>query len=159
MVARADRRAPDFGPAWAWSTVQCATGVWKANDPAAYRGPFNRRTSAPVLVVGDYYDPATNYDEAVSASRLLPGARLLSSDSWGHTAYGTSACVTGAVDAYLLSGALPKAGTVCKGDVQPFTAEPVQALAASRDVLPGRPKPSAARKLPPVVIPPQFRNW
>jgi pimeloyl-ACP methyl ester carboxylesterase len=159
LVAKADRRAPDFGPAWAWSTVQCATGVWTAQDTTAYRGPFNRRTSAPVLVVGDYYDPATNYAEAVSASRLLPNARLLSSDSWGHTAYGTSACVTGAVDAYLLSGALPKAGTVCKGDVQPFTGEPAGTLAASRDILPGRPKPSVARKLPPVVIPPQFRNW
>ena len=30
---------------------------------------------------------------AVSTAALLPESRLLSSDSWGHTAYGTSACV------------------------------------------------------------------
>ena len=47
--------------------------------------------SAPVLVVGNYWDPATRYEGAVRVSRLLPSSRLLSSDSWGHTAYGTSA--------------------------------------------------------------------
>jgi hypothetical protein len=56
----------------------------------------------------------------VTASRLLPNSRLLSSDNWGHTAYGTSDCATGAIDTYLLRGRLPKAGTVCHGDEQPF---------------------------------------
>jgi pimeloyl-ACP methyl ester carboxylesterase len=168
MVAKADRRAPDFGPAWAWATVQCATDKWKVRDKTAYTGPFNRRSSAPVLVVGNYYDPATNYAEAVSASKLLGNARLLSSDSWGHTAYGTSPCVTRAVGAYLLKGTLPKAGTVCKGDVQPFTKLPqpssAQTPARMRDILPTGPgalaqQPTGVKKLPPVVLPPQFRNW
>jgi len=46
---------------------------WKVRDEDAYRRPFNRRTAAPVLFVGNYYDPATNYDAAVSATKLLPG--------------------------------------------------------------------------------------
>jgi pimeloyl-ACP methyl ester carboxylesterase len=121
MTARADRRAPYFGRIWGWSSVQCAGNAWTVRDQDAYTGPFNRRTSAPVLFVGNRYDPATNYAEAVSSSSLLPGSRLLSSDSWGHTAYGTSACVTDAVDAYLVGLRLPKQGTVCVGDVQPFT--------------------------------------
>ncbi|BFU44811.1 alpha/beta hydrolase [Krasilnikovia sp. MM14-A1004] len=157
-TARADRRAPYFGRAWAWSTVACASDTWTVRDEDAYTGPFDRRTSAPVLFVGDYYDPATNYQEAVSASRLLPGSRLLSSDSWGHTAYGTSACVTDAVDAYLLRQALPAAGTVCTGDIQPFEGVPAAALAAATHPVPGaegiavRPSPAkgAAKKLPPV---------
>jgi len=50
-----------------------------------------------------------------------PNSRLLSSDSWGHTAYGTSECVTGAVDNFLLRVKLPAKGTECVGDDQPFT--------------------------------------
>jgi pimeloyl-ACP methyl ester carboxylesterase len=114
----ADRRAPYFGRFWLWTSSSCAR--WTARDEDAYRGPLDRRTSAPVLVVGNYYDPATNYDSAVSVARRLPNSRLLSSDSWGHTAYGTSSCVTAAMDAYLISRALPARGTVCIGDVQPF---------------------------------------
>jgi hypothetical protein len=32
----------------------------------------------------------------------------------GHGAYGTSTCVTNAVNAYLLEGKMPKDGTVCE---------------------------------------------
>ncbi|MER7418035.1 alpha/beta hydrolase [Micromonospora peucetia] len=128
-------------------------------DEDAYTGPFNRRTSAPVLVVGNYWDPATNYRGAVSSARLLPNSRLLSSDSWGHTAYGTSACATGAIDAYLLRGALPANGKVCVGDLQPFAELPKGAASrraeTSKGALatqgaPGRGEP---KRLPPVVAP------
>jgi pimeloyl-ACP methyl ester carboxylesterase len=162
--AAADRRAPYFGRLWSWGTAQCARNTWTVRDEDAYRGPFNRRTSSPVLVVGSLWDPATNYAEAVSAAALLPNSRLLSSANWGHTAYGTSACVTAAVDAYLVRGTLPAEGTVCVGDVQPFrqplaTAAPVpdgaqpgrvprsiKQLAAR-----GRPTRGAPKQLPPVA--------
>ncbi|WP_131736610.1 alpha/beta hydrolase [Actinomadura roseirufa] len=124
LTAAADKRAPYFGRAWGWTSVQCAGDAWTVRDEDAYTGPFNRRTSVPVLFVGNYYDPATNYNEAVSSSKLLPNSRLLSSNSWGHTAYGTSKCVTEAVDAYLVAGTLPPAGKVCVGDVQPFEPNP-----------------------------------
>ena len=117
---RAARTAPYFGRLWTWASVQCAENTWTAQDEDAYRGPFTRRTSAPVLVVGNLWDPATNYDGAVQAARLLPNSRLLSSDSWGHTAYGSSACVTRAMERYLLRQVVPAEGTRCRGDVQPF---------------------------------------
>ncbi len=120
LMAKADKRAPYFGRAWGWATSSCARETWTVRDEDAYRGPFNRRTSAPVLVVGNYWDPATNYAEAVSSAALLPNSRLLTSDNWGHTAYGTSACVTTAMDAYLLGGTLPAKGKVCVADFQPF---------------------------------------
>ncbi|MGN9917922.1 alpha/beta hydrolase [Micromonospora palomenae] len=159
LTAKEDKRAPYFGRAWGWSAAPCARDTWTVRDEDAYTGPFNRKTSAPVLVVGNYWDPATNYDAAVSSAKLLPNSRLLSSDSWGHTAYGTSACVTGAVDAYLLKGTLPKKGTLCTGDVQPFVevpaapetsraAAPKSALAAEGEPARGEPK-----RLPPVVAP------
>ena len=123
-AAKADRRSPYFGRAWVWTTIGCAGNAWSVRDEDAYTGPFNRRTAAPVLFIGNYYDPATNYDQAVSSNKLLPGSRLISNDSWGHGAYAyerTSACVTNAVDAYLTAGTLPANGLTCVGDVQPFT--------------------------------------
>ncbi|GAA1845946.1 alpha/beta hydrolase [Microlunatus capsulatus] len=121
-ATKADRRAPYFGRAWLWGSSTCAADAFTGNDEDAYTGPFTARTAAPLLFVGNDYDPATNYAGAVSAAKRMPGARLLRSRSFGHTAYGTSRCATGAVDAYLLKGTLPKAGTVCVGDVQPFAS-------------------------------------
>lgn len=118
--AAADRRAPYFGRLWSWSSVQCAMNTWTARDEDAYAGPFTARTNNPVLVVGNIWDPATNYEGAVTAARLLPNSRLLSSTNWGHTAFGTSACATGSIERYLLTLALPAPGTVCIGDKQPF---------------------------------------
>ncbi|MEU5946517.1 alpha/beta hydrolase [Micromonospora sp. NPDC047465] len=160
LAAKADKRDPYFGRLWTWGSSPCARKTWTVRDEDAYTGPFNRRTAAPVLVVGNYWDPSTNYRGAVGAARLLPNSRLLSSDSWGHTAYGTSACVTGAVDAYLVRGTLPAKGTVCTGDVQPFAELPgnpgaTRRAESSKSALaaegaPGRGEP---KRLPPVVAP------
>ncbi|WP_416902076.1 alpha/beta hydrolase [Micromonospora echinospora] len=154
LADRADRRDPYFGRPWTWNTSACARSSWTVRDEDAYTGPFDRRTIAPVLLVGNYWDPATAYQQAVRTARLLPNSRLLSSDSWGHSAYGTSACVNDAVDAYLLTGALPAEGTVCVGDVQPFTPTPAGAATrragAGDDPAPGRGEP---KRLPPVVAP------
>jgi len=145
-AARRDRQAPYFGRIWAWVTSQCARNTWTVRDEDAYRGPFNRRTAAPVLVVGSFWDPATNYDSAVASSRLLPNSRLLASNNWGHTGYGTGPCVTAAIDAYLLTGNPPARGTVCTDAPQPFTTplptDTVQTLAAG-----------TGKQLPPVAAP------
>ena len=98
-----------------------------------------------MLVVGNYYDPATNYTSAVTMAKLMPNSTLLSSDSWGHTAYGTSACVTDAVTNYLLTGKTPASGTVCQGNYQPFR-QPLEAVT-------GQTARDARKGLPPVVPP------
>ncbi len=116
----ADRTAPGFGRLWTWASAPCARSTWTVRDEDAYRGPFTRRTAAPVLVVGAVHDPATPYASAVTAARRLPGSRLLTSASWGHTAFGTSACVDRAVQAYLVATTLPAAGARCVGADQPF---------------------------------------
>jgi pimeloyl-ACP methyl ester carboxylesterase len=143
-VDRRDRAAPYFGRNWGWIDSPCARDTWTVRDEDAYTGPFDRRTAAPVLVVGSIWDPATNYAGAVSSSRLLPNSRLLSSNNWGHTAYGTGVCATTAIDRYLLTGTPPARGTFCTDAPQPFTSplptDQTRATAAG----PGR-------KLPPVV--------
>ena len=140
-AARQEAVAPGFGPLWTWASPQCASSVWTARDEDAWTGGFGARTAAPVLVVGNTWDPATAYEGAVAAAKALPNSRLLSSDSWGHTAYGTSQCATGAVDRYLLSGELPRKGARCTGDVQPFEEQV------------GTFRVREQRELPPVVPP------
>jgi pimeloyl-ACP methyl ester carboxylesterase len=121
----ADRAARYFGAYYAWLSAQCARKTWTARDEDAYRGPFNRRTAAPVLVVGNRWDPATSYDNAVKVAGLLPNSRLVSSDSWGHQALATSDCVDNAVFDYLIDPLAPAPKTTfCRGDVQPFTPVP-----------------------------------
>lgn len=140
---RADQGAPGFGPLWTWSSAPCASETWTVRDEDAYTGPFDRRTSTYVLVVGSYWDPATSYDGAVAAASLLPKSRLLSSDNWGHTAYGTGACATLVIDRYLLARKVPQAGKVCTAAFQAF--EPWDAEGARAT--------GTLRPLPPVVPP------
>jgi pimeloyl-ACP methyl ester carboxylesterase len=154
LMAKADKRAPYFGRAWGWATAQCARNTWTVRDEDAYTGPWTRKTAAPVLIVGTKWDPATNYDDAVSAAKRLPNSRLLSNTNWGHTSYGTSDCATGAIDAYLLKVTLPAKGTLCQGAYQPFleplpddpgaTASTLKATAAqtARPQVAGPPMPS-----------------
>ncbi len=130
-AAQADVTAPYFGRIWTWNSSVCAGDAFTGNDEDVFSGPFNAKTASPVLFVGDFYDPATNYAGAVSAAKRLPNSRLLSSNSWGHTAYGTSDCVTSAVDRYLTSGKLPAKGKVCTGDIQPFESDPMELAANS----------------------------
>jgi pimeloyl-ACP methyl ester carboxylesterase len=127
-AAAADRRAKYFGAYFAWITDQCARNTWTAQDEDVYRGPFDRRTAAPVLVIGNWWDPATSYDSAVKVARLLPSSRLVSSDSWGHEAAGTSACVDNTLWDYLIHPLAPAPKiTRCRGDVQPFGLAPSKA--------------------------------
>lgn len=122
-AAAADRRAPYFGAFYAWISVPCARDTWTVRASDVYRGPFDRRTDAPVLVIGARWDPATSYGNAVKVARMLPNSRLISSDNWGHESAGTSACVDNALFGYLLR---PRARAPkvmhCRGDVQPFAA-------------------------------------
>lgn len=146
-AAASDKSAPDFGPYWTWQSSPCASNTWTVQDEDTYSGPFTRRTGNPVLVIGNLWDPATNYDSAVQVASLLPNSRLLSSDNWGHTAYGTSECVTAAMDSYLLTKALPAKGTRCVGDDQPFT-QPLEPLQANSQQGPSRQLPPVAPLVP-----------
>lgn len=107
-------------------------GLWPATAQDTYGGPFKIKDSAPTpLVVATTYDPATPYRGALRLVRQLGNARLLTMRGDGHTAYGgNSACVDKAVDAYLLQGTLPAAGTQCKQDLK-FEQPPVAVQARS----------------------------
>lgn len=121
--ARAGSR---FGPFWWWFNAGCTD--WPTADDR-YTGPWQTSTSAPVLVVGNFFDNATDYAGAQASAELLRNSRLLSYAGWGHTAYGRSDCITGFVNQYLRDVTLPPAGTVCSANPSPFLA----AAGAGRD--------------------------
>lgn len=121
QAAAADRDGKYFGAYYAWLSAPCATNTWTARDDDVYRGPFDRRTAAPVLVVGNRWDPATSYDSAVTVAAMLPNSRFVASDGWGHQAITTSACVDDTEFGYLLDPLAPAPKTThCVGEVQPF---------------------------------------
>nr|WP_184477890.1 alpha/beta hydrolase [Saccharopolyspora gloriosae] len=121
---RADEVGRGFGSYWTYLSLGCAN--WPGgSDADRYTGPWDRETSAPVLVIGNRQgDPATPYDDARKVSELLSDARLLTLDSFGHGARGESACIDGALNAYFADGALPAEGTICQPDRGPFDPVP-----------------------------------
>ncbi len=114
-----EAQAPTVGRAHAFSQVACAT--WPVTRPERYSGPWNRRTANPVLLFGNYHDPATNYHFDQRMAAELGNDRLVSVDAFGHTILGgQSACADSIAVRYLTQLALPAAGTVCPTDHQPF---------------------------------------
>lgn len=120
-----------IGPYWWWFNAACAS--WPVSNDR-YTGPWSARTSAPVLVVGNFFDPATDYAGAVASNLLLPNSRLLSYAGWGHlVSYtGRSSCVDGYVTSYFIDGRLPPQGTVCPAAANPFTPPAAMARSSER---------------------------
>lgn len=139
-AATSRRRDGIFGPLWTWVSSICAD--WPGHDRDRYLGPFMHRTARPVLVVGNQFDPATPYQGAVTAARLLPNSRLLTLHAWGHTSLFRSACADRAIGSYLLTSTPPSRGKVCQQDVVPF-----QRAASTSTTSPDR--PASSRPTPP----------
>ena len=118
---RSNRIAPRLGPALIlgppiYDGANGATcSKWPASDPPSdWRGDFHAQGAAPVLVVGSQGDPSTPYPGAVALAGLLDSGRLLtekSGPSSTHTSYFYNACIRRKVDRYLISLALPAAGS------------------------------------------------
>lgn len=94
-----------------------ACTVWPpATDPiAGVRVPTGHDAPA-ILVIGNTGDPNTPHAAAVALARDLGSGHLVTWDGWGHTwlLNGSSdGCMQGVVDAYLLTGTVPAAGTTC----------------------------------------------
>ena len=102
---------PTFGASLAWGLLPCAN--WPATAPRVT--DVGATTANPILLVTTTNDPATPYQWGVDMAARIPGSRLITREGVGHTGYGEgSACIDDAVDAYLISGALPAAGTTCE---------------------------------------------
>ncbi|WP_261386635.1 alpha/beta hydrolase [Streptomyces sp. BK340] len=128
-------RAGDAGRYWTWAAAACIS--WPVVAADRYRGPWNRPTAHPVLVIGTTYDPATPYADAQAMARELADARLLTHEGYGHTALiNPSSCVQAYESRYFVDGTLPPAGTTCHQDKPPFPAPvPVGGIATGSGAL------------------------
>ncbi|HLY13323.1 MAG TPA: alpha/beta hydrolase [Candidatus Limnocylindrales bacterium] len=101
---------PRFGEPSVYFSLDCAYWPFHpSHDPVAP----SAKGAPPIVVVGTTGDPATPYAWAQKLAGELSSGVLLTRTGEGHTAYGKSDCIDGLVDSYLLTLAVPKAGTVC----------------------------------------------
>jgi pimeloyl-ACP methyl ester carboxylesterase len=119
IAAKWERESRTFGRYQAFADT-AACPVWPAKKPDAYRGPWRAKTDVPVVVVGNYYDPATQYRFAQRMAAELGNTRLLSVDAFGHCILGDSLGVDQAVADYLTDLKVPAGGQVFQPNVQPF---------------------------------------
>ncbi|MEU0535151.1 alpha/beta hydrolase [Amycolatopsis tolypomycina] len=119
IAAKWERESRTFGRYQAFAdTAGCP--VWPAKKPDAYRGPWRAKTDVPVVVVGNYYDPATQYKFSQRMAAELGNTRLLSVDAFGHCILGDALGVDQAVADYLIDLKVPANGQVFQPNVQPF---------------------------------------
>ncbi len=105
-----------FGEAWTWASEPCI--LWEVEDDDNYTGPYDAVTANPVLVIGNFYDPATRYEGAQTARALLPNSALLSVDEPGHASLGSSGCAGYLTGLYLEDPSIAPGldGTVCPSE-------------------------------------------
>ena len=104
--------SPTFGEYLAWGNLPCDDWPIPVQmTPHSITDP----DIPPMLIVSTRWDPATPYQWGVDVSRMLPGARLLTWEADGHTAYRHgSACVDDTIDAFLINGTLPESDVTCE---------------------------------------------
>ena len=102
---------PLFGGALATGLITCAVSVWPGTyDPY----PTGAATGAPpIVVVGTTGDPATPYAQTQKLADMLGDGHVITWEGEGHTAYPQTACITNAVNAYLIDLTVPPAGLTC----------------------------------------------
>jgi pimeloyl-ACP methyl ester carboxylesterase len=102
--------APTIGPYWTYGDIGCS--VWPDKSTRTPH-PVTAEGAPPIVVVGTTGDPATPYKWAQALAGQLSSGRLVTFVGDGHTAYGSSSCVQGVVDKYLLTGDAPSSDPRC----------------------------------------------
>jgi hypothetical protein len=73
-------------------------------------------------VIGSRYDPATNYQNAVTVAKRLGNAVLLTHDGYGHvSSHDPSNCIEKARVAYLVDLEAPPSGRSARPTRNPFS--------------------------------------
>lgn len=101
--------APIFGPQMSFGSL-CAQWPFASDKE---RRAISAPGSPDILVVGTTGDPATPYVWAIALAAQLEKGHLVTYRGEGHTAYGTSECVTTVVDDYFLDGKVPAVDPMC----------------------------------------------
>ena len=87
--------------------------AWEQGCP--HVGAVGPEGSPPIVVIGTTGDPATPYVGAQRLAEQLSQGVLITNVGEGHLGYNKGkACVTDAVDAYLVDGTVPEDGLRCE---------------------------------------------
>ncbi len=116
-------RSGGWGLEEAWYTEACAE--WPGDGAQdRYTGPWDRWTANPILLLGNTGDAALPYQQdELAMEHDLARARLLTVQGYGHTEQSNpSTCAENYEVSYVLTGALPPAGTICQENATPFPA-------------------------------------
>ena len=92
-----------------------------------YLGPWNNPT-APVLVIGNTFDPATSYASSERMAQEMCDGHFVIVTGFGHTELlNPSQCAKDYVAAYLIDGTVPPDGAQCAPDRPPFAQGVIEA--------------------------------
>lgn len=154
LVPMLRARAPRFGASFAPGGLTCALWPVPAQPLALTNGG---RDAPPVLMIGTTNDPATPYEWALGLRLELASAVLLTHEGDGHTVYATgNRCVDGAVNAYLLTLAVPIDGGLCNDTTditprKPTTPLEARAVASTPTPAPADAVATATETAPPAA--------
>jgi pimeloyl-ACP methyl ester carboxylesterase len=114
QMAKINERVKEIFPVLSFDGLTSgACEYWPVRgDDAAKR--IDATGSAPIVVIGGKGDPATPFQWATSLTEKLRTGVLVTYEGEGHGAYLTGdGCVMKTVDAYLIDGKVPAAGSTC----------------------------------------------
>ena len=93
---------PELAESMSWGNAPCSQWFGHSGTVPA---PVQTTTSAPILIIGTTFDPATPLAWAKSLHNQMPTSSLVTFVGDGHTAYlNGNSCVDSRVDNYLLTG-------------------------------------------------------
>jgi pimeloyl-ACP methyl ester carboxylesterase len=103
-----------FWGAWFGAGLPGCWGAPAAVDPLLPLADGDLTGVPPVVIIGTTNDPATPYEQAEDAARIIEGSVLVTYEGDVHTAYRSlSDCVDDAATAYLVDLTVPEAGLTC----------------------------------------------
>ena len=141
------REAPAIGAFSAQDTIAFYMCAELPHHPKSNPGPYRAKGSAPIVVIGTKYDPATPYSWAQALHKSLSNSVLLTWEGDGHTAYTRAgSCIQSPVDKYLLTGEVPKDGLDCpaerpQGQLPQKQGAPDRKASVKDEVFVGKPRP------------------
>ncbi|KAL4915488.1 hypothetical protein BDW62DRAFT_188307 [Aspergillus aurantiobrunneus] len=96
---------------------------WQIEPKETYTGGFdNVQTNNPVFFIGNTLDGHTPLKSAYNISSGFEGSVVLELDGFGHGSTAVpSECSLKVISAYWVNGTLPKSGTRCARDAEPYT--------------------------------------
>lgn len=112
QAEKMEKDMPLLGSDMAWGSYMLSKWPVKSTHK---RQVIHAKGAPPIILIGNLHDPATPYEMAKDVRKNIANSRLVTVDSWDHTAYGRgNSCVDDVVDTYLLDGVAPKSDVDCR---------------------------------------------